>query len=664
MILERIVLHNFGPYLGRHEIELAPSSPKKPVVLFGGLNGGGKTSLLTALQLVLYGRQSSVWRSSASSYDGYLRSRIHDRADPQEGAGIELQFRSSMQGVEQVLHLCRYWRTAGSGIRESLDVIRDGELDTVLAENWGEWVEEFIPARVAPLFFFDGEKVEELADPNKSAQMLQSAVQSLLGLDVVDQLHSDLEIIERRKRKEVGAESVSGEAAKKEQELARDAERQQERVASRVQELAAAESELERLHKVRGDLLRKLAQEGGALFEGRHQFEASRDEGLKAVGELEEQLRSVASGALPLAMVLPMVERIEKDARSRQVGSVASTVLEVLTQRDDFLLARLRDLQASKTVMAGVQAFLEEDRSARLPQEAAGEPLLDAAGLARTHALQVHVLPTELVQAKAILRKLDEQELQVQGIERRLAGLPDEEKVLPLLAERDRIDQQIGEATRKRDVLIETKRTEVAELERMQKQLASARQELAETMLDTDDTKRMLLHSGKARETLGRFRRKVLEHHVSRIERLALECFGTLMRKQHLVKDLRIDPSTFEVTLFVDAGVAMPPHSLSAGERQLLAIALLWGLGRAAGRPLPTVIDTPLGRLDHSHRRNLVDRYFPRASHQVILLSTDAEIDEKYYRDLEPHVTRSYLLDFDDRKRETTVREGYFWEVA
>jgi DNA sulfur modification protein DndD len=663
MIIERIILHNYGPYLGRHEIELSPSSPKKPVVLFGGLNGGGKTSLLSALQLVLYGRQSNVWRSSSSSYDGYLRGRIHDRADAQEGAGIELQFRSPMQGTEQVLHLCRYWRAAGNGIRESLDVIRDGELDAVLAENWNEWVEEFIPARVAPLFFFDGEKVEELADPAKSAQMLQSAVQSLLGLDVVDQLQSDLEIIERRKRKEVGPESVSGEAAKKESELARDVDRQQERVADRVQELAAAESELERMHKLRSSLANKLAQEGGALFEGRHEYEQSRDAGLKTSAELEEQLRDLASGGLPLAMVLPAIDRIEKDSRARQMGSFATTMLDVLKQRDDALLARMRDLQSSKTLLAGVQSFLEEDRGARQPKDAVGEPMLDASGIARTHALQVHVLPTELVKAKALLRKLDEQELLVQGVERRLAGLPDEEKILPLLAERDRLDQQIVEATRRRDVLTETKRSELGELERSQKQLAAARQDLAESMLDTDDTKRLLVHSGKARETLKQFRRKVLEHHVARIERLVLECFGTLMRKQHLVKELRIDPETFAVTLFVDTGVCMPAHSLSAGERQLLAIALLWGLGRAAGRPLPTVIDTPLGRLDHGHRRNLVERYFPLASHQVILLSTDAEIDEKYYHDIKPHVTRSYLLDFDDRKRETAVREGYFWEV-
>jgi DNA sulfur modification protein DndD len=88
---------------------------------------------------------------------------------------------------------------------------------------------------------------------------------------------------------------------------------------------------------------------------------------------------------------------------------------------------------------------------------------------------------------------------------------------------------------------------------------------------------------------------------------------------------------------------------------------MLWGLSRASGRPLPAVIDTPLGRLDASHRINLVDRYFPFASHQVLLLSTDEEINETYYKKLMPWIGREYRLDFDDISDSTNVRQGYFW---
>src|SRR5207248_6815968 len=110
---------------------------------------------------------------------------------------------------------------------------------------------------------------------------------------------------------------------------------------------------------------------------------------------------------------------------------------------------------------------------------------------------------------------------------------------------------------------------------------------------------------------------------------------------------LRIDPETFSIELRGQNGKPILPQQLSAGERQLLAVSLLWGLAQASGRPLPVVIDTPLGRLDGVHRTHLISRYFPQASHQVILLSTDQEIDEAAWHKLRKHVGHAYQLTHD-----------------
>jgi DNA sulfur modification protein DndD len=100
---------------------------------------------------------------------------------------------------------------------------------------------------------------------------------------------------------------------------------------------------------------------------------------------------------------------------------------------------------------------------------------------------------------------------------------------------------------------------------------------------------------------------------------------------------------------------------LSAGEKQIYAISMLWALGKTSGRPLPIIIDTPLARLDSDHRRLLVENYFPLASHQVIILSTDTEVDQGYFEELRPAVARAYHLDFDQTENSTTVKQGYFW---
>ena len=104
----------------------------------------------------------------------------------------------------------------------------------------------------------------------------------------------------------------------------------------------------------------------------------------------------------------------------------------------------------------------------------------------------------------------------------------------------------------------------------------------------------------------------------------------------------------------------IPAEKLSAGERQLLAIAIFWGLQKASSRPIPVIIDTPMGRLDSNHRDHLVRRYFPYAAHQVILLSTDEEIVGDYYTQINKHTCNEYTISYDEESRSTQIKEGYF----
>ena len=139
-----------------------------------------------------------------------------------------------------------------------------------------------------------------------------------------------------------------------------------------------------------------------------------------------------------------------------------------------------------------------------------------------------------------------------------------------------------------------------------------------------------------------------------------LESFQNLLRKTNLVHQLNIEPTTFKTKLTDKNGNLLPFDRLSAGERQLLATSLLWGLARSSGRPIPTIIDTPLGRLDSSHRNHIVERYFPSASHQVLLLSTDEEIVGPYFETLEPFVARKFLMVHNEKLGKTHFETGYF----
>lgn len=200
------------------------------------------------------------------------------------------------------------------------------------------------------------------------------------------------------------------------------------------------------------------------------------------------------------------------------------------------------------------------------------------------------------------------------------------------------------------------------EAEFVTKKLEQLWQATAKEEAEREDRQRMVGLAGRTRETMQVFLRRATERKIDRLSRLITESFRFLLRKQTLVEQILIDPGTFAITLYDAAGGALARQRLSEGEKQIFAIAMLWGLARASARPLPAVIDTPMARLDAAHRQHLVERYFPNASHQVIVLSTDTEVDRRYYEMLQPAIARAYHLGYDERSRATVAEEGYFWK--
>jgi DNA sulfur modification protein DndD len=163
-------------------------------------------------------------------------------------------------------------------------------------------------------------------------------------------------------------------------------------------------------------------------------------------------------------------------------------------------------------------------------------------------------------------------------------------------------------------------------------------------------------------KALEEYKQALLEKKVAQLQEAVTECFNLLCRKKDALRKIRIDARNFSVTLFDRQNRPLPKTQLSAGEKQVYAISMLWALGRTSGRPLPIVIDTPLARLDSKHRRLLIQHYFPMASHQVIILSTDTEVDQSYFDELRHPVARAYHLDFDQTQCSTVIKQGYFWK--
>jgi DNA sulfur modification protein DndD len=662
MILEQLRLRNFCLFRGRQTFDLSPrerGGRPLPIILFGGLNGGGKTTLLDAIQLALYGSRARCSKRTGSSYEEFLRHSINHGVPLEEGASIVLSFRYFTEGEEHLYEISRAWQASADQVREELRIFKDGSPDGWLSDHWTQLVEELIPLEVSQLFFFDAEKIRSLAEDESSSKILGTAIKALLGLDIVERLVADATVLQTRLARETGNKDQKAQIEALQQRL-RESE-------AGLGEAASGRASLQnRLDRAREQL--KLAEEafaagGGRHWEQREQNSRRLAELKNQKSQLEKQLLDLTASELPLSLVPELLKNVEDQAGQERVAKDAELIGSLLSDRDQQLLAFLKGKGASAKMLRLAEQHLTSDREQRLPDRSVSVHLdLSDNGLALLRHLRRHRLPDLSAQAIRLVEELGQVIREQEDLERAVAVTPDDTDVGRIVEQLKANAQQVSildEEARRLDAVVQTRRNERAECE---EELQRLLKEKVEAEITGEDHHRMTRLAGRTRETMQEFLRRATEQKIDRLSALITESFRFLLRKQTLVERISVDPGTFAITLFNDAGQAIGKHRLSEGEKQLFAISVLWGLARASARPLPCIIDTPMARLDGAHRQNLIERYFPNASHQVIILSTDTEVDRRYYDALQPIVARAFHLNYDERERVTVAEEGYFWK--
>lgn len=651
MIFEQVVLHNFGVYRGEHRIDL-DVAPEKPVVLIGALNGSGKTTFLDAMQLALYGKSARCSGRERVSYPEYLESMINRDAPPHQGAGVEFSFRARANGQDARIRVSRTWQKRGESIKENLEVFRDGEHDAVASERWVEFVEDFMPSQIADLFFFDGEKIEALADPLRSAALLRVGIHSLLGIDLVESLLRSLQQVERKRMTDTASDSDKSmlqaiEAQRNEIQQAHE---------SNMLRRACLQNDLDGIDKKGDSVAEEFKRLGGDLLVQRDQLVSEQAYYRTKKAEIEDELRVLVAGALPLMIPAKTLETAYSRALSARRNGNADLLKAEAESRDASIEKFVGTLGLRRDALTKLRSHLKADRGQRyrsnVPTGAISEEILTQFSHEATQAMGRVAAHT--------LQSLTDVEEHLAAVERNLAAVPASVEVSRIQQEMDScwMDRAKTEATI--DLLDEEIAAQRIKMERLQAQAEREAEKLGERLTRDEVSKRMIDHSSRGRKVLVNFRDRLLANNLHRLELSILNYFQRLIRKKTLVHGIAIDADSFQISVTNQAGQLVPAHRLSAGERQLLAVATLWALAHASGRYLPAVIDTPLSRLDSKHRGTLVQNYFPTASHQVILLSTDEEVVGTYLDRLHPSVGRYYLIEHDESANTSKFVDGYF----
>lgn len=660
MIFLELVLQNFGPYLGRQVINLRPENndDSRPIILFGGMNGGGKTTLMDAVRLAFFGHRAQCSTRGSLSYGEFLTQSVNRLAHPLEETSVELTFEDILNNVQVEFHIKRTWTVNPKVGKDTLYVSCDQWLDDSLTKTWDERIEELLPLGISNLFLFDGEQVKELAELETPPPIVVQSIESLLGLELTERLAIDLDILVNRKRKAI-ADTKEGTTL---EDIEKKLQQLQEKYQVAKEDIASCQNQLELAQKEQQQAFEKFISEGGKLAGERSQLEKQIRDLSEETERLRNQLGEQAAGIIPLALIQPLLTQSYNQGKIELRRQQALVARDVLLERDKRLLDLILKLEIFEDKLDKIKAFLEQE-NLQLNQEIAANqesPLgVNADTLIGLEKLSNYQLPTELKFAIEQLTTLKNQEEEITVAEKQLAAAAPPE-----------VYERLAEAIRQTQTkLSETKasyETAKRRLDELAANITKTKKDLeqyTEQNIDRQNNEHIITASAKVQETLKIFRERLTLRKLNKLELEVTECFRYLLHKSDLVHRVAIDTHTFSLSLYDFQGQLVPKHRLSAGEKQLLAIAFLWGLARVSGRRLPVAIDTPLGRLDSSHRQNLVERYFPSASHQVILLSTDTEIGENEVKKLRSNeaIAREYLLKYDSSNRQTTIEPGYFW---
>lgn len=644
MVIKKLTLHNFGVYAGSNSFIF---HRKKPVVLIGGLNGRGKTTFLDATLLALYGSNSVAYKeSNYKSYGQYLRSFVNG-SDTSFTSYIELEFILNEEGSDIYL-IHREWDALTKRTREIIKVKRNNIEDKFLATNWSLFIENMLPSALSSFFFFDGEKIAELA-VDATSKGLRESIRSMLGLTVLDQLRKDL----NKNIRKIGKYTVT---AKEEAEL----EKLRTRKDKTEQNLLQANQKLEELIKQKEENKRIIEAahndyvlQGGEIVEQQQELFQRRALINAKADQNRENLIAAASTELPFSLVKDLLTDINIQG-----------ILERDFHSDRRTLDRFKQLYEQFTNEYGelpeIVRFGEyfKEHVNRNPAEdiyrLSDRNLVLLDELLNNRIQQAISLSQERLHEKEYLQKESDE------IERYLAVDINETEIRKIYKKIKSLEQKEANI----EIKVEETRRRISSLEWELQNVSSEYSKFAESILSKlegqDDSERLLKYSKQATEILEEYTTRLQSEKTRILAKTITDCYHKLANKQNLIDIIEMDPKTLDIQYLNSEKTIVPKESLSAGEKQLMVIAILWALGICSKKKLPVIIDTPLSRLDSEHRAALVTTYFPNASNQTIILSTDSEIDYGYYEMMKASVGDEFTLEYDDNSRSTSIIKGYY----
>ncbi len=187
MKLKAMTVNNFRQFYGEQSLYFDTSEDRNVTLVYGA-NGAGKTTLLNAFTWALYKKFTPAFENEGHLINERAWSESKPGREVSASVRLEFEHESRTYFIER-LTVCR----KGNGNERQL--LRDAELkvdyrdeggrENKERENPGDTVNQILPDRLHRFFFFDGERIEQLAKKEAYAE-IADAIKNVLGLEIIE----------------------------------------------------------------------------------------------------------------------------------------------------------------------------------------------------------------------------------------------------------------------------------------------------------------------------------------------------------------------------------------------------------------------------------------------------------------------------------------------
>lgn len=712
MKINKVKLYNFSSYEGNNEFDFEITDSNKNIILIGGKNGAGKTSLFTAIKVALYGPLAYGYVGVNNYYVSKIKDLINSKAFQQDVVESEVQITLQLKMEREIRNysITRRWNYTNQKLTENYMVERDGvKLDEQEVSYFENYLRSIIPPDLFEFFLFDGEEVGNIFSTSAYNTYVRNAVFTLCGMDVFEIIRKYTHnYITKNNSTDEGEAYGTYEAAKHQIELI---ENEKESLEFAIDDLTR---ELENVDVQLAELTTVFKNAGGISQKEKKQLEAEFNQAEKVKTETLANIKLFVEGLMPFYILKDFSSPIMSQLNFEEKGEIFYYVQSKL--KHEVLAGLLKEDMADEKIDQLMNHLLDIFRPEGFHENVEMMFDLSKEDVGRVNSI---VSAVENFDVSAMIEMVNRRKTasdRTAEIKRILKNSMSEEDV-------NTFTQKENEILRKKDELTAQLYVSQHRMEDITRELQSQEQ-IRDKAIQVLKTNAQNKHVYELSSGISTMMEQFLEEKTisirKQMEKIIVEKLRNIYRKNNLIAHVEIGKN-FNFNLYQDeeysgkellalyknlgkseftnligtkgeeklikmlkassisvlkkiseSELGQEPiqlykkielSRLSRGERQIFILALYWAIIEISGQNIPFVIDTPYARIDANHRREISEKFFPNISDQVIILSTDEEINEEYYKIVKPYVSKEYLLINDENENRTTIENNYFFEV-